>query len=346
MIAKVALTGPGSSTSRAPLGRWAGIYVAVAIAVGGVILTGDAYYHLIAIYICINALLALSLQLLFGFAGQISFAQAAFYGIGAYGAAILMTELGWGFAAAAFVAAIIAAVVAAIVGTPTLRLRGHYLAIATLAMQVAISQFFIQASGITGGTVGIFSIPGPALPGIGTPDAEFLVVVAAVATAAYTSAAFLLNSKFGRQMLAVREDETAAQSLSIPARRVKVIVFALSAFVAAVGGAFYASYIGFISPVTFSIDWSIAILAMVVIGGLGRLSGAALGAILITGVNQVLYVAGRMEFLIFGSLIIIVLILLPRGVAGGLADLSARLFRRDSTSPTKPSAASRPEVGA
>lgn len=315
--------------SRGTLRRWGIIAGAVVLATGLVISAGNPYYLLIATYVGINVVLALSLQLLFGFTGQISFAQAAFYGVGAYSTAILMTRYAWGFLPSVVVGALLAGAVAGLVGVPTLRLRGHYLAIATLAMQVAIYQFFVQASDLTGGTVGIFAIPRPRLPLPGlTADEAFLVLVAAIAGAAYAVAWFLLQSRFGRRMLAVREDEVAAQSLAIPVRRVKVIVFALSASIAAVAGSLYASYIAFISPVTFNLDWSIAILAMVVVGGMGRLSGAALGAALITGVNQVLFVAGRMEFLIFGVLIVAVLVLLPRGVAGGIAELYARLRTR------------------
>lgn len=308
---------------------WVTVALGVALVTGAVIVSADPYLLLIGTYIAINALLALSLQLLFGYTGQISFAQAAFYGVGAYAAATLMTKAGFGFTLSAVVGALIAVSVAGIVGVPTLRLRGHYLAIATLAMQVGMYQFFVQASGLTGGTVGIFAIPRPQLliPGL-PPNEQFLVLVVLVALVAYFLAWLLLRSRFGRQMLAVREDETAAESLGIGGRRVKVTVFAISALLAAVAGSLYASYIGFISPVTFNLDWSIAILAMVVVGGMGRLSGAALGAALITGVNQVLSVAGRMEFLVFGLLIVAILVILPRGVAGGLHDLYILLRHR------------------
>lgn len=317
--------------TRGALGRWGAILAAAGLVTAAVIGSNDGYYLLIATYVGINAIVALSLQLLFGFAGQVSFAQAAFYGVGAYSTAVLTTRFAWAFLPSVVVGALLAGAVAGLVGVPTLRLRGHYLAIATLAMQVAIYQFFVQASGLTGGTVGIFAIPRPRmiLPTL-TGQETFLVLVVAFAVVAYVLSWILLQSRFGRRMLAVREDEVAAQSLGIPVRRVKVIVFALAAAMAAVAGSLYASYIGFISPVTFSLDWSIAILAMVVVGGMGRLSGAALGAALITGVSQVLSVAGRMEFLIFGVLIVVVLVLLPRGVAGGLAELYARIRKPDA----------------
>lgn len=294
----------------------AGLAVLV-IVLGLPLITSDAYFIQVASLMGIAVILAVSLGLLYGYTGQMSFAHAGFYGIGAYTAVDLHTKTGVPFLISLVAAMVVAGAVAFVVGIPTLRLHGHYLAIGTLALQMGINEFFIQASPLTGGTVGIFGIERPTFLGISLQgDAAYYELIAVVAVLTFLLAERLVNSRFGRGLIAVREDETAATVIGINPSRYKVEIFAVSAALAALAGALYAYQILFVSPVTFSLDWSITILSMVVIGGVGSNVGAALGAVAVTVIQQMLFSLGDLQFLVYGILIVVVLVFFPGGVAG------------------------------
>lgn len=294
------------------------------------ILSGNAYYIDVATYVGIAAVMAIGLGLLYGYAGQISFAQGAFYGLGAYGSALLTTELGAPFGIGLLVGMALPAIAAVVVGIPTLRLRGHYLAIATLALQVSFTEAFEQLTSITNGTVGVFGIERPSLFGLSLEDNDvYYVFVVVIALIVLFFAERLVHSRFGRALAAIREDEVAAGTLGIDAGRYKLIVFALSATLAGLAGTLYAYKIQFISPVAFDLNQSIVVLSMVVIGGLGSNWGAVSGAVVVTLVTQLLFSTGTLSFLIYGAWIVAVMVLFPAGLAGlgRLArDLVKRLF--------------------
>ncbi len=281
-------------------------------------LTTDAYYIQVASFLGIAIILAISLGLLYGYTGQMSFAHAAFYGIGAYTSVILTTKMGINnFSLGLLLAIVVPGLVAFLVGIPTLRLHGHYLAIGTLALQMGIYEFFVQASPITGGTVGVFGIQRPSIFGLSLDsDAAYYEVIAIAAILSYLFAQRLVNSRFGRGLLAVREDEIAASVMGIDPSRYKVQIFAISAMMAGLAGALYAHQILFISPVTFNLDWSIAILSMVVIGGVGSNVGAVLGAVAITVMRQLLFSFGDLQFLVYGAWIVLVMVFVPGGLVG------------------------------
>jgi branched-chain amino acid transport system permease protein len=317
------------------------VTAAILLAVAYPALSGNGYYVEVATDIGIAVILALGLSLLYGYAGQISFAQGAFYGIGAYTSVLLVADAGVPWVLAFVAGAVLPALLALVVGVPTLRLHGHYLAIATLALQIGISEVFVNARGLTGGNVGLFDIERPTIAGIDfSDDVAYYLLVAAIAMVTFLVARRLVVSRFGRGLLFIREDEVAAATIGISPRRDKLVVFVLSAGLAGLAGVLYAFKIQFINPATFSINQSILVLSMVVIGGLGSNWGAVTGAVVVTIITQALFSVGDLSFLIYGAWIVAVMVLFPGGIAG-LARLGVDTLRRVSRAPNRER---RPEV--
>jgi branched-chain amino acid transport system permease protein len=302
--------------------RAGGLRAAVTILVTTLILavpllTEDSYYIQVASAMGLAVILALSLGLLYGYTGQMSFAQAGFMGIGAYASAVLTTTYHLDFWVTLLPAVLLPGAVAYLVGIPTLRLHGHYLAIATLALQLGINSFFVQASAITGGTVGIFGIQRPSLFGLPlTSSGTYYEVIAVAAIASFFFAQRIVASRFGRALTGVRGDEAAASMLGISTSHYKTTIFAISAMMAGLAGALFAYQLEFISPVNFDLNMSITVLSMVVIGGVGSNIGAVLGAVFLTIVRQLLFGVGDLEFLVYGVLIILTLLIFRGGLAG------------------------------
>jgi len=291
--------------------------LAAALALALPLITRDAYFIQVASAMGIAVILALGLSLLYGYTGQMSFAHAGLFGIGAYTSVILTTKVGAPFLVGLVFGVVTPGIVACLTGIPTLRLRGHYLAIATLALQLAIVQFFVQASGLTGGTVGIFGIERPTLFGISfKSNSVYYELIAIAAIVAYLLARQIVRSRFGRALVAIREDETAATVLGINPSVYKVAAFTLSAMYAGLAGSLFAYQILFISPVSFGIEGSIAALTMVVIGGVGSNLGAVVGAVLVTLIRQVMFSFGDLEFLIYGIWLMLVIVFFPGGIVG------------------------------
>jgi branched-chain amino acid transport system permease protein len=309
----------GAASSSPQLRRTTGwrkavyLLITAAIVVALPQIISDPYYILILGNIGIAVILSLSLGLLYGYTGQMSFAHGAFYGIGAYTAALLTSRAQVNFGLAVLGGMLASGLIAYLAGRPTLRLTGHYLAIATLALQVAISQFFAHASEITNGTVGIFGIVRP--EGFES-DINYTQLILVIAILCAIASARVVGSRFGRALLIVRHDETEARAAGVNPAHYKVTVFVLSAGMAGLAGALYAHQILFISPVSFDINQSILILSMVVIGGLASNFGAILGAVAVTLVTQMLFSFGDLSFLIYGLWIIVVIVFFPAGLVG------------------------------
>ena len=263
----------------------------------------------------IAAVAVLGLNFAFGWAGLISLAQAGFMGIGAYATAILTTRYAIPIWAAAPTAVAIAGIIAVAVGLPMLRLRGHYLALATLGFNVS---FHIVASGwesFLGGTDGIGSIPAPTLFGqsFDTTQTYFYILWGALLMAVVL-AARLRTSHVGRAMIAVRDDEIAAAAASIDVVRVKVQAFALGACYAGAAGVLFAHFARYVAPEDFNLNQSILFLAMLIIGGEGSIIGSVLGAVLVTLLPEWLRFLGQAYLTFFGMLMLVVLIFLPKGL--------------------------------
>ncbi|MCD6078821.1 MAG: branched-chain amino acid transporter permease, partial [Ramlibacter sp.] len=236
-------------------------------------------------FILIYGVVGLGLMLLAGFTGLFSIGHAAFFGVGAYAQAVL-TGMGWPFPLAMAVGAVLSAAVGIVVGLPALRVKGIYLGIATLSFGFIVEEVFARWESVTGGnagkTVGAVKMFG------WTADtgASFYFVCLVVAVLATLACLNLLRSPTGRAFVAIRDSEISAQSMGIHLARYKTLSFALSAALAGIGGALYAHQIRFLSPDQFNIIQSIDLLLMVVIGGLGSIHGAFLGAIFLSGLPQ------------------------------------------------------------
>ena len=280
---------------------------------------GPYYLHVVDVTL-INVIMALGLNLVLGYGGQISLAQAAFFGIGAYGFAILQAA-GWPDWAAAPAAVAGCAVVGALLGWPVLRLRGHYLALATLAFGLIVSELLVNLDWLTGGSNGILGITGIGLAGDNQTMLYVMLAVTGLAVAASVVFAF---SPMGLRVRAFRDDLVAAQAAGINVRALKIGLFVASAVYGGVAGVCYCWLQGYISPDVFAWQTTFSYLAMVVVGGLGSSLGAVIGAALYTLVPEWLRFLQEAYFVFFGITVILVIALIP----GGLAGLLSRLFRR------------------
>ena len=286
------------------------------------------YYLQVVDLTLVSVLLALGLNFILGYAGQMSLAQSAFFGIGAYSFSVLQ---GYGLpAAAACVAAIaITAAVGLLLGWPTLRLRGHYLALATLAFAVIMEKLFVNLDGITGGANGLSDIPGIGLAG---NNAVMLRVLLGVVTLATLGAVAFAASPLGLRTRAFRDDPVAAQAVGINIKRLKIMLFVVSAAYAGLAGVAYVCLRGYISPDVFAWQTTFSYLAMVVVGGLGSSVGAILGAVLYTLVPEWLRFLQEAYFVMFGLVVVLVITFFPAGLAGLLARLVGLLRQWSSAS--------------
>lgn len=274
----------------------------------------------------INVLLVLSLNLLVGYAGQVSLAHAGFFGLGAYTSGVLSASLGWSPWVGLAAAPVLCALVALFVGIPTLRLRGHYLAMATLGLNAILSVLFVGLVGITGGPNGLIGVPSFTLAGwdLGVP-AAFFFLAWTVAGLAMLGLRNLVQARAGRGLRALAASDIAAACMGVPVLRYKLTVFALSAALAGVAGSLYVHQNNYASPETFSFFNSVLLLVMAAIGGLGRYWGGFLGALLFTALPELMRSIHDAELLVFGVAMIVVVGYLPAGLAGLLDN---RLKRR------------------
>ncbi len=271
----------------------------------------DSYYLSILAFMGTRFMMALGLSLLLGQAGQISLGQAGFVGVGAYGAAILTTRLGWDPWLAMVVAALLSATIAGLVGMPALRLKGYYLAMATLGVNEIIYILLVQLKDLTNGTDGISGIPSLAIGGLdlGGPKAYHLVVWG-VALLMLRFSLNLTRSRVGRSLRALHRSEPAAQSLGVDTSYRKVQVFMLAAVFASIAGSFDAYYVHFISPESYTITFSIILITGVIIGGLGTIWGAMWGTLAIVILPELLKrVNDDVTNLVFGVLLIAIMVL-------------------------------------
>ncbi len=293
---------------------------ALALAVVPLALSNPYLFSILNL-IAVHAIVVLGLNLFIGYAGQISLGHAAFFGIGAYGSAVLALN-GMPTWIAIPAAAVGVALIALVIGIPTLRLSGHYLAIATLGFNIVVHHVLVQWDPVTGGPSGLSGIPALAFPGIIIQGeiANFYLLWATVMIA-LTLALNLVRSGIGRGLAALAEDEVAAAALGVNVRRGKIAVFAISAMFASVAGSLFAHYLGTITPDTFGIFASIDFVIMVVVGGLGSLWGSLGGAAFITLLPNVLGDVGAWRDIIHGLIVVVALTLMPRGLLPGIVQL-------------------------
>ncbi len=280
------------------------------------------------------ALLAASWDLLSGYTGQISFGHAGFFALGAYVAAALSKHLGFSAWLGLPLGAAGAALVGLGTGFPALRLRGHYLALVTLALAELIRLTSQNWLAVTGGPFGIYDFGTfPGLPAAPIPRAQILYgLVAAVVAAGVGLMLYVCHrTRAGRAFRAIREDEVLAESLGINTTVYKLLAFGLSAGLAGLAGTLYAYYVQLVSPTVASAATTSLVIGMAVFGGLGTIWGPALGAILLYGINEGLRFIGVVYNLVAVGLVIMVFVIfLPRGLAGLRFGRARRTIRRDA----------------
>src|ERR1043165_1993797 len=274
-----------------------------------------AVLHFAAIYV----VFVIGLNVFMGFAGQVSFGHNAFAAISGYASAVLTATYGWEPLPAEAVGTVGALACALVVGYPTLRLRGHYLAMATLAIGLIAYEVAVQWQSVTQGYMGISGIP-PL--GIGrfvvTSDRAILAFLVAVAALGMLAAAGIRHSRLGRAFVAIAGSEDAARALGIDVARYKLIAFLISAFYAAVAGSLFVHAIGFVSPEVYGLHMVVLAFTMLYVGGIGTVAGAALGALVIGLLPETVRRFSEYQDLAYGALLILILIYAP----GGLASLS------------------------
>ena len=288
------------------------------IGVCAAVVVDTHYFTTLLLNCCLYGVLALSLNLISGYMGITSLGHAAFYGIGAYTAAILSTRFGVNFLLTFVAAFIVTGIVAFLLGLPTLKATGRHLAIITLGFCEIVRIVEFNWMSLTRGPMGISGIPSFSLFGIklNTPLLKLLIALTLLALVYYVSTA-IINSRLGRAMVAIRDNEIAAEAMGINIFRYKLLIFTLSAALAGIAGAFYAHHITFVDPKAFSFDQSILILSMVILGGMGSASGCILGAIILSIVPELLRGFYDFRLIVYGLVIVLMMILKPNGMLGG-----------------------------
>lgn len=297
------------------------------------LVAGNDYVLSLGIFFFINLLLLGGLNLVMGYGGQISLCQAGFFGLGAYLSGVLSVRWGVPPAIGALAAMAGAALSAFVIGLPALRLRGHYLSMATLGFNAILSVLFNELVTVTGGPNGLSGVPPIALFGFAfdTP-ARFFWLAWLGGLGVMLLVASLLASRAGRALRAVSGSEVAADSMGIDPFRSKLAAFMASAVAAGLAGALYVHFNQYASPETFSFSASVLLVVMVAIGGWGRFWGPLFGAAVFTAVPELLRRIQDAELLVFGAGMVVVLLFLP----GGIASLAARLGRRRKTAAAEP----------
>lgn len=267
----------------------------------------NAFIENMLVTIGINIILATGLNLIIGFSGQFSLGHAGFMAIGAYATGIMTQNMATplGFYLSMVVGIIIAMVAALIVGIPTLRLRGDYLAIATMGA-AEIIRILINNFKITNGAAGLFNIP----PLVTWVTVYILMCLTTIITVNF------IHSRSGRAVMAVREDELAAEAMGINTTRWKLTAFVFGAATAAIGGSLHAAYIQTIAPGDFNIMASIAILIIVVLGGVGSITGTFVAAIVLGALDTILQNFGTLRMIIYSLTLILIMIFKPAGLLG------------------------------
>lgn len=296
-----------------------GLAVTIAVLVALPFILPNAYYLDVAIRMAINAIIVLSLNMLVGFAGQISLGHAGFIGIGAYASAVLPTHFGWPPIAALLAGAAMSGILAALIARPIFNLRGHYLAMATLGLGIILSMVVRNETVLTGGPDGI-AVPALGLFGFEmTSEKQWYWLIAAMLVVSVWATLNLVDSPFGRALRALHGSEVASQVVGVAVARYKVAVFVLSAVGASVMGSVTAHYVGFVTPNIADFFHSIELVTMVVVGGMASVFGSVVGAVLLTALPQALAKFEGWETVAFGAILMLTMIFLPKGLVPTLA---------------------------
>lgn len=296
-----------------------GLYAVIAVLLVLPFVLPNSFYLDLATRMAINAVIVLGLNLLIGFAGQISLGHAGFLGLGAYASAVLPTHFGWHPLLAMAAGAAATGILAALVARPIFKLKGHYLAMATLGLGIILSIALRNEATWTGGPDGM---PVPALGLFGfelANDKQWYWLIALLLSVSVWASLNLIDSPFGRALRALHGSEVASQVVGVDVVRYKVAIFVLSAVFASLMGSVTAHYVGFVTPNLADFFHSIELVTMVVIGGMASVYGSIVGAVLLTALPQALVAFEGWETVAFGLILMLSMIFLPKGLVPTLA---------------------------
>ncbi|HKS84503.1 MAG TPA: branched-chain amino acid ABC transporter permease [Pseudolabrys sp.] len=301
--------------------RWLAYALTIAVIIALPLVFKDAYWRTNLTICAINVLLAIGLDFILGYAGQLNLGHSAFYGLGAYVSTLLIVKLGIPFWLAFVGGVAFAGIAGTFLSLFAVRLRGHYLAIASLGFAVIVHQILLNWISLTQGPLGIYGVaPPPAIVigGVVIADfhnlAAFFYLVAGFAFLSYMLLSQLVRSPIGETLMAIREDEVSAASLGINGAAWKVFAFGIGSAVAGAAGCFYASFVGTLVPDAFFVSEAFNILAMVIVGGMGTLIGPVFGAVLLTVLPEVLRGFGDLRLVIYGAALTLVVLFMPGGL--------------------------------
>jgi branched-chain amino acid transport system permease protein len=310
--------------------RLRGLFLLTLLVVILPLLFPDNYYvTVVAVSAALHAILAVGLNLLMGYAGLISLGHAAFFGIGAYTSGIVTTRFGldpWSAMAAGM---LLTGTIAFVMARPILRLKGHYLAMATLGLGIIVQIVLVQTEGLTGGPDGLGGIPPLSLFGWEVDsDLRWYMLMSAVMLLVVWLALNIIDSRSGRALRALHGSEVAAEMMGIDTTVTKTGVFVVAALSASLAGSLFAHQQAFISPDSFNFFFSIELVTMVVLGGMASTFGAVFGAFVLTFLPELLVIFEDYEVMIFGAILMLMMIFLPQGLFVGLRDLLRRLLQQ------------------
>lgn len=326
-------SGQGSGVALEPARRWPMIVCAAIVMAVLPFVLSTPYWRGILIICAMNVMLALSLNLILGYTGQLNLGQSGFFAIGAYVTTVLVKSYGWNFWGAALIAIICAGLVGLLLAAFSVRLKGHYLGIASLGFAVIAYQILLNWESVTEGVRGIYGIMPPSpirIPGLpeigfGNPVTLFWLV-GGLALLVYIVVDNLIRSPVGETLRAIREDEVSASSLGINPAKWKAFAFGIGSAIAGLAGCFYPGFVGTLVPDAFGIVESFTMMAMVIVGGMGTMIGPVVGAIVLTCLPELLRDFGELRLMVYGLALTLVVLFMPGGIVQGAQILRARLF--------------------
>ena len=305
-----------------------GYFVAAGLIAAYPLLAPNPFFIHIGQTFAFTAMAVVGLNLLLGLSGQMSLGQAGFYALGAYGSALASTKLGWPLALAMPFGALVAGVGGILVGLVALRTRGLYLAMATLAFGFIVEILAQRWVELTGGTMGLFGVPPLDFGDVRNAPRNYFWAVALTLLIVQILSDYIFASRFGRNLKAIKESESFAQTIGLNVPIWRTAIFALSAVLAGLAGVFFAHQSGYVSSDAFSIRLSIALLIAVVIGGLGASTGPLVGALFLVAIAEVIAGFHTIGLIIYGGILLVVLLVVPEGAVGIARRLAGRLRPR------------------
>lgn len=287
----------------------------------------EGYLLNVLVFVGIHTILAVGLNLLLGYAGQISLGQAGFFGLGAYISGILTATYGYNPWLAMAMAAVGVGALAFVIGFPILKLKGHYLAMATLGLGIIVYIFLNEAFDLTGGPSGLPGIPNLAIGDfVFDSDLKNYCLIWGFTLAIILLSVNMVHSRIGRALRAIHDSEVAARVMGVNSTFLKVQVFSLSALISAIAGSLYAHTMTFVSPASFGFNFSIELLTMVIIGGLGSIYGSFLGATLITLMPELLRTFQDYDIIVYGLLLVLMTMFMPGGLVRVFESIGTFIF--------------------